>query len=115
VKVALVVTWNDAKAGLELEALAYTAEVADLWEKEAAAGNCTPPEILLSPVTTQGTWFVKGEGTVIEQLLERPESRSLLARGEALLDHFRWEIQLADESAQEFLVEYAKALHLVTS
>jgi hypothetical protein len=114
-KAALVVTWNDAKPGRELKALDFAAEVTGFWEKQAAAGKCSRPETFLSPGTGRGTWLVKGERSVLEQLQESPESITFLAKGEVLLEHFRWEIQLAGESVQEFFVEYAKALELVTS
>jgi hypothetical protein len=110
---ALVVTWSAAKDGREMKALEYAAEVAEYWGKKAADGKCTVPEMFMSPATGQGTWIVKGERATLQELQDDNAARMLLARGHVLLEHFTSEIELADESVQEYFTMFANAVESV--
>lgn len=112
-KAALVATWRDPKPGREQKALEYATEVADFWAKRAEEGRSSTPDMFLSPGTGHGIWFVKGDRSDLEEVMESPEGMLMLAKGDILLEDFTWEIQLADESVRAFFDEYAHALQTV--
>jgi len=109
---ALVITWKVPFPGRERRALELAAQSAEYWGKQAGEGRCTSPEWFFLP-NGVGMWMVKGERSVLEELLSSAEARRLLVRGSLLLED--WQYALADTGrrAQQFMEHYATELETV--
>ncbi|HEX6246569.1 MAG TPA: hypothetical protein VFZ64_01745 [Nocardioidaceae bacterium] len=112
-KVALMVTYEGAYPGREHKAFELGAEIDAFFGKMAAEGKCSAAQQFISPATGKGLWLVKGDRATIEEILDTEEAKLLDARCTVLLRHYTWELVLADEEVDAFLMRQAKALESV--
>lgn len=109
---ALVVTWTHPVVGREQKALAYAAEVAEFWNKQAAEGKCSAPQMFMSEAGT-GIWLVTGDRQTLLSIHDTEEARLLTMKGELLLESFKLEIFYAGDAAADYLVTYGSALEAI--
>jgi hypothetical protein len=112
-KAALMVTWEGAYPGREQKAFELGAEIDAYFGKLAADGRCAAPEQFISPATGKGFWLLKGDRGAIEEILDTEEAQLLDARCTVMLRHYTWELVLADEEVDAYLMRQAEALESV--
>lgn len=105
---ALIVRWSVPVPGRERRALELAAESNDFWGKQAADGRCTVPEWFFAP-DGAGTWIVRGERNVLEVLAFNGQGRTILAKGQLLLQDWTVVLAMTGRGAEQEMATWAAA------
>ncbi len=103
---AFVVRWVRPVPGREKAALDYAVEVNEHWGKLAADGRCSEPEMFFLPDGT-GIWIVRGDREALAVDIATDTSERLIARGQLLLEGFRFDLAVTGGAAERYLLGYA--------
>ena len=107
---AMVVTWRSVVPGREVRALQYAQEVDAFWEKAAADGKCSPPEIFFSRGGNKSIWMVKGDFDTLRETARSDEARNLESMGMLLLGDFAIEFMETGEAAAAAMADSGAAV-----
>ncbi len=104
---ALVVTFTGAVPGRERLILEMAAESGAWWEKQAAEGRCSPPQMFHG---TSGLtiWFVTGDDEELRKL--EKEADAFLVNGRICGEDWKWEIMRAGDATYEHFGAWAAEL-----
>jgi hypothetical protein len=86
-------------------ALEFGLECNAYWEKLAAEGKCSAPEMFIC--SDRLMWMVKGDPDTLREPIETDEVQRLLAKGNLLLQDWAWEYVKTGDAATEHLMRYA--------
>ena len=106
---AFMTTWTFPIPGREQKALEFAAQSVEFWSRQAAEGYCTEPEWFFFPDGVNHL-MVKGERVALEGLLNRTETRRVLARGCLLLQDWHYGLGDTGSGAKQFIDDWAAEL-----
>jgi hypothetical protein len=87
--VHFVMTWNAPLPGSGKKGLEFVIELEKYWDRHAAEGQCTTPDVFLL-ANGPGTFTVKGERRFLEDLAASEELRELLAKGRLVFQDWQY-------------------------
>jgi hypothetical protein len=88
-----VMSWKAPAPGREKKGLEFVVELEKRWDNYAARGQCTAPDVFFLP-NGPGTFTVKGERGVLEDLAASEELQELFAKGSLLFQD--WKCRMAE-------------------
>ena len=102
---AVIATWKMAFPGREKLGLDFGIECNAFWEKIAADGKYSGPEMFM--YSDHGMWMAKGDAATLREIIETDEVQRLLAKGNLFLQDWAWEYVKTGDAAIEHLMRYA--------